>query len=66
MLEKLDVNGYQYDFLLRIAKLFSFALSLQTILMNLMCVDQRSSESAKGFTTFESHPPECKLEAGIS
>lgn len=47
VLEKLDVSWYQYDFLLRLAKLFTFPLSLQAILMNLMCVDQRSGESAE-------------------
>lgn len=66
VLEKLDVSGYQYDFLLRIAKLFPFALSLQAILMNLVCVDQRGYESTKGFTALESHPLECMLEVGIS
>lgn len=66
MLEKLDVSGYQYDFLLRIAKHFPFALSLQAILMNLVCVDQRGYESTKGFTALESHPLECMLEVGIS
>lgn len=47
VLEKLDVAWYQHDFLPRLAELFTFPLSLQAILMNLMCVDQRSSESAE-------------------
>lgn len=47
VLEKLDVSWYQRDILLRLAELFTFPLSLQAILMNLMCVDQRRSETAE-------------------
>jgi len=47
VLGKLDISWYQCDFLLRLAKLFTFPLSLQAILMNLMCVDQGSGESAE-------------------
>lgn len=47
MLEQLGVSWYQCDFLLRLAKLFTFTLSLQAILMNMMCAEQRSGESAE-------------------
>lgn len=49
VLEKLDVSWYQCDFIQRLAKLFARPLSLQAILMNLMCVDQRSGGSLEAF-----------------
>lgn len=49
VLEKLDVSWYQSDFIQRLEKLFALPLSLQAILMNLMCVDQRSGGSVETF-----------------
>lgn len=49
VLEKLDISWYQCDFIQKLAKLFALPLSLQAILMNLMCVDQRSGGSVEAF-----------------